>query len=187
MFVPDPFASTQQFARLLAMRPIEAFESFAASLVGLPISHLWRGHGSAVFIEFGRLRPVARRDGSAGNPEGEVSLGVPWSWRIEDRTSILCGSWSDEHLWEPAFEMLRRAHISRCGLFGALPEVALTTDGGISFVSFSTTDGQPQWSMADRRNEPPRWFTVQEGQLHLGDGSAPGGLVPASYPNIEKA
>jgi len=155
------------------MTPIEAFDSLAASLVGLPITHVWRGYGSALFIEFGSLRPVTKRDGSSGNPEGEVSLGVEWSWRIEDQAAIRCGSWSEEDLWEPALDGLRNARILRCELFGTLPEVAVTTDGGIRFLSFSTTDGQPQWYLVDRRTDAPRWFTVREGQLHLGDGSEP--------------
>jgi hypothetical protein len=155
------------------MTPIEAFEPFAASLIGLPISHVWRGYGSAIFIECGKLHPVANRDGSTGHPEGEVSLGVEWSWRIEDATAIRCGSWSEEDLWERALDDLRHARIARCELFGELPEVAMTTDGGVRFLSFSTTDGQPQWHLVDRRNGAPRWFTVREGQLHLGDGSEP--------------
>ena len=154
-----------------AMTTIEAFEPFAVSLVGLPISHIWRGYGSALFIELGRLQPVAKRDGSPGSPEGEVSLGVEWSWRIEDQAAIRCGRWSEEDLWEPAFDTLRGALIARCELFGALPEIAITTDGGVRFLSFSTTDGQPQWHLVDRREGPPRWFTVREGALHLGDGT----------------
>jgi len=155
------------------MKPIEAFETLAASLVGLPISYLWRGYGSAVFVEFGELQPVANRDGSPGHPEGEVSLGVEWSWRIEDQTEIRCGSWSEETLWEPAFDTLRNAKVARCELFGALSEIVITTANGVRFLSFSTTDGQPQWHMVDRRNGHPRWFTIREGTLHLGDGSEP--------------
>lgn len=153
------------------MTPVEAFESFASSLIGLRLSYIWRGYGSAIFIECGELQPVATRDGSLGHPEGEVSLGVEWSWRIEDQSAIRCGSWSEEHLWEPAFDTLRNSEIFRCELFGALPEVAITTKGGIRFTSFSTTDGQPQWHLVDRRDGPPRWFTVREGRLHLGDGT----------------
>lgn len=155
------------------MTPNEAFDSFAASLIGLPISHVWRGYGSALFFELGKLQPVVKHDGSPSNPEGEVSLGVEWSWRIEDQTTIRCGSWSEEDLWEPALDALRNAQIVRCELFDALPEVAITTDGGIRFLSFSTTNGQPQWHLVDRRDGSPRWFTVREGRLHLGDGSEP--------------
>lgn len=155
------------------MTTLKAFETFAASLIGLPISHVWRGYGSAVFIECGKLSPVSRRDGSPGNPDGEVSLGVEWSWRIEDTAAIRCGSWSEESLWEPAFDALRNARIVRCELFGALPEVAITLDSGVRFLSFSTTDGQPQWHLVDRRGDQEQWFTVREGHLHIGDGSGP--------------
>ena len=151
----------------------EAFRIFSTSLIGLPISHVWRGYGSALFIEIGKLTPVSYRDGSLGKPKGEVLLGVEWSWRIQDNTAIRCGSWSEEDLWESAFDMLRNVQIARCELFGALPEVTITTDGGIRFLSFSTTDGQPQWHLVDRRNGLPRWFTVREGRLHLGNGTEP--------------
>ncbi len=153
--------------------PLEAFERLAASLVGMPITNVWRGYGSAVFIELGALSPLIRRDGTEGQPQGEVSLGVEWSWRIEGPDSIRCGSWSKEALWEPTFAALLGARIARCELFGALPEIALTTDDGQRFVSFSTTDGQPWWHLVDRRHPTPIWFTVREGRLHLGDGSEP--------------
>ena len=167
-----PIADISDAAKMQIMKPIEAFELFAASLIGMPISHVWRGYGSALFVELGTTMPRTRRDGSPGNPEGEVSLGE-WSWRIEDRTSILCGSWSEEDLWEPAFDQLRNGRVARCELFGLLPEVILTADSGIRLLTFSTTEGQPQWHLVDRRNGPPRWFTVREGDLHLGDGTEP--------------
>lgn len=153
--------------------PLEAFERLAASLVGVPIAHLWRGYGSAVSFEWGALAPSTLRNGRQGQPRGEISLAVEWSWRIEGPDSIRCGSWSEEELWEPTFAALRGARIARCELFGALPEIALTTEDGLRFVSFSTTDGQPQWHLVDRRHPTPLWFTVREGQLHLGDGSEP--------------
>ncbi|MGN5374895.1 MAG: hypothetical protein DI632_14795 [Sphingomonas hengshuiensis] len=154
-----------------AMTPAKAFESFAASLIGLPIRHVWRGYGSALFLELGTTHPTTRHDGSLGIPQGDVSLGVEWSWRIEDQTAIRCGSWSDEDLWEPAFDLLRNERVARCELFGSLPEVMLTTDSGRRFLTFSTTDGQPQWHLVDWRDGPARWFTVRDGKLHLGDGT----------------
>jgi len=148
-----------------------AFEAFAAILPGLPISHLWRGYGSSIFIELGDLTPTTNRDGTQGHPEGQVSLGVEWSWRIEDDATILAGSWSEEALWEPSFGQLRGARVESLKLFGRLPEVQLSTDRGVRFISFSTTDGQPQWHLVDRRMTPAQWFTVQAGRLHLGDGA----------------
>ncbi len=155
------------------MTAAQQFDQLAISLVGEQISYLWRGHGSAVFIEIGELTPLANRDGSPGHPEGRVSLGVEWSWRIQNDQSILCGSWSEEALWEPSFEQLRGATIQGCSLFGSMPEIQLNTSAGVSFVSFSTTDGQPQWHIVDRRADADCWFTVKKGQLHAGGGDEP--------------
>lgn len=155
------------------MDAITAFEALAAGLLGEPISYLWRGYGSAVFIEFGDLTPTTNRDGTQGHPEGQVSLGVEWSWRIEDNAKILAGSWSEEELWEPCFVRLRAARVESVKLFGRLPEVELATDQGVRFISFSTADGQPQWHLVDRRFNRAHWFTVRNGKLHLGDGSEP--------------
>jgi hypothetical protein len=155
------------------MEASASFEALAASLLGRSVSYLWRGHGSAIFIEIGELTPRSHRDGSTGYPEGEVSLGVEWSWRVEDATGILCGSWSEEGIWEEGLARLRGARIEGLTLFGRLPEVELATEGGVRFLSFSTTEGQPQWHVVDRRDDPAHWFTVREGRLHLGDGSEP--------------
>lgn len=155
------------------MEASTAFEELAASLVGQPITYIWRGYGSAVFIEFGELSPRSNRDGSPGHPEGQISLAVEWSWRVEDDSAILSGSWSEEELWEPTFALLRDARVTSLKLFGRLPEVELSTDRGVRFLSFSTTDGQPQWDLVDRRDGLPRWFSIRHGCLHLGDGTEP--------------
>ena len=91
------------------MALVSILQTFRDGLKGLPLSHLWRGYGSAIFLEFGCLKPSARtrRDGTASNPRGELGLMIQWSWRIENTVSVLCGSWSEEQLWEPAFDLLR--------------------------------------------------------------------------------
>jgi hypothetical protein len=151
------------------MEVVAAFNALAESIAGEPISHVWRGYGSAVFLEIGELTPSTKRrsDGSLRNPTGRLSLGVEWSWRVEDATSILCGSWSEKELWSSALDRLREGRISTCKLFGVLPEIELGTDAGIRFLSFSTTDGQPQWWLIDRRGESNRSFAVRDGKLHL--------------------
>lgn len=85
------------------------FEEFTRDFIGLPLSHIWRGRGSAIFLEFGNLTPATdvRRDGSQKNPQGEAGIMIEWSWRIEGKKSILCGSWSDEDRWERGFSMIR--------------------------------------------------------------------------------
>jgi len=74
-------------------------EHFRAALIGRRVSHVWRGYGSALFLEFGALSPSEgmRKDGSSRAPKGELGLTIQWSWRFEVERSIVCGSWSGEH------------------------------------------------------------------------------------------
>lgn len=146
---------------------VSALLTFRDALIGLPLSHFWRGHGSAIFLEFGRLTPTTRRTGVTGNPRGELSLMVEWSWRIENRTSILCGSWSDEHLWEPTFGLLRNRAVVDLSVVGRLPEVvvALAEDRYVS--SFMTAEGDPSWALFDRRGDTLRTLSVRGGSLNI--------------------
>lgn len=139
--------------------------SMTAHLVGLPVSHVWQGAGSALFLEFGALRPRFRRDGSPRNPDGEMGLMVEWGWRIEGRRSILCGSDSDERTWPRAWALLRRAAVARVGLLGHLPEIELVLSNGARVLSFRTTSGDPDWTLFDRREPDTRWVTVRRGVL----------------------
>jgi hypothetical protein len=143
------------------------FAAFSAPLIGLPVSHLWRGHGSALFLEFGQLRPstTIRRDGSPGNPTGEMSLMIEWSWRIEGRRSILCGSWSDEQKWPRAFKLVQNARVAEAALFGRLPEIEIRLTNGVRVLSFMTAEGDPDWTLFDRHGDQTRWLCVRRGSL----------------------
>jgi hypothetical protein len=65
------------------------FAPFKEAIIGQRITHVWRGHGSTLFIEFGHLTQRTKRDGTPGQPHGEITLMVEWSWRIEKIRSIV--------------------------------------------------------------------------------------------------
>lgn len=156
------------------MQALTTFNRIGSELVGMKVGHLWKGYGSAIFLEFGELSPgKVRHDGSPGNPIGEISIGIEWSWRIEDATSIICGSWSEEELWEPAFDLVRNAHVTGLSLFGRIPEIDLALTEDRHLVSFMTAEGQPEWSLADLRSAPHTWLTVRNGVLLESDGNIP--------------
>jgi hypothetical protein len=149
------------------MQPLDTFNRIAGALAGMKVSHLWRGYGSAIFLEFGDLSPSrVRPDGSLGNPEGELAIGIEWSWRIEHTTSVICGSWSKEEHWERAFDRIRKSHVMALTLFGRLPEIDLALTGDLHLLSFTTTTGQPEWHLADRRSRPSTWVSVRNGVLY---------------------
>jgi hypothetical protein len=146
---------------------VSAAQTFRDALIGLPLPHVWRGYGSAIFLEFGRLAPSTSRSGEAGNPRGELGLMIQWSWRIENTVSILCGSWSAEHLWEPTFDLLRNKVVVELSVVGRLPEIVVTLTEGLHVCSFMTAEGDPEWSLFDRRGGTLRTLSVREGRLKL--------------------
>ncbi|KRE16845.1 hypothetical protein ASE63_14035 [Bosea sp. Root381] len=83
---------------------------------------------------------------------------VEWSWRIENERSIVCGSWSDEVLWEPNFARLVGQRVDDIRTFGRLPEIQLSLSGGFHIASFMTAEGDPEWTLFDRRG--PKTITV---------------------------
>ena len=141
------------------------FADFCAPLIGLPVSHVWRGYGSAIFLEFGKLRPTTRLDGKIGDPNGEWGLMIEWSWRIEGPRAILCGSWSEAPLLAKTFTKLRRAKVANVAPFGRLHEIEVTLSNGLRVISFSTVEGQPQWALFHR--DAGSWLTVRRGALRV--------------------
>jgi hypothetical protein len=144
---------------------LDLIDRYRADLLGKKLSHTWQGQGSAIFLEFGDLTPRARRDGSPGNPDGEFGAMIEWSWRIERPNSIICGSWSDEALWEGALQRLRGGAVTDVAVFGRLPELAIELSDGHRVLSFMTSDGDPQWTLFDRRSPRAKWLCVRDGAV----------------------
>jgi hypothetical protein len=68
------------------------FAELTRPLVGLPVSHSWRGYGSAIFLELGALRSA----GKGRERRGKATVMLQWSWRVESARAIRLGSWSGE-------------------------------------------------------------------------------------------
>ncbi len=150
------------------MSPQTVFESMRLGLIGMPVSLLWRGYGSAIFLEFGELTPNGkRRSGSDRHPIGEFSIGIEWSWRIENSLSIVCGSWSDEGGWDQAFDLIRNIQLAELVLYSRLPELDLAFANQHHLLSFNTSDGQPDWFIIDRRSQEHITLMVDNGQLEI--------------------
>jgi hypothetical protein len=144
----------------------QVFDGYRDKRRGLPVSHVWRGHGSALILEFGHLSPgKARSDGQAGNPQ------IQWSWRIENVSKILCGSWSDEELWEPPLKRLLGQKVVDAGCFGRLSEITIDLTNGFHVVSFMTAEGEPEWVIFDRTRSTGKtaWIRVKNGSIHEGE------------------
>ena len=131
----------------------------------MSVAHTWRGYGSAIFLEFGSLRPRTRRDGSPAQPEGTFGAMIEWSWRIESERAVVCGSWSDDAVLEAGLSALRGTAVTMIETFEKLPKLAIGLSNGCRVLSFMTSAGDPQWTLFDRRSSPTRWIHVREGRL----------------------
>jgi hypothetical protein len=140
---------------------------FFSALIGKAVSHVWRGYGSAVFIEFGQLAPGRiRRDGEEGNSQGELTLMIEWGWRVERKNSILGGSWSSEKKWSGIFKKLIDTKVTNVETFGHLPEIAVTLSNDLRILSFMTAEGQPDWALI-AKNPNIGSLRVKRGRLSI--------------------
>lgn len=145
-----------------------AVDQLAAALVGLPVTHVWQGYGTAIFLEFGALKPAGRRaDGSERNAAGSMGIGIEWSWRIEKRASILCGSSENNAKLASGLASLIGSRIEAVAITGRLPELSVSFSNGLHLATFMTAKGQPDWTIFDRRTADISWLTVRRGRVVL--------------------
>jgi hypothetical protein len=142
-----------------------AFAEFANPLLGKQVSRIWQGYGSAIFVEFGRLQSRTKRDGQPGSPRGEWTLMIQWSWRVEGKRRIWCGSWSDGERWPRAFARLQGTKVASISLQGRLPEIDLGLDNGLHLVSMMTAEGDPEWGLSKRVDGESTSVRVLAGRL----------------------
>jgi hypothetical protein len=152
--------------------PSIEFENFSRAMVGLPVSRVWQGYGSAIFLEFGRLQSALKHDGQPGSPRGEYTLMIEWSWRIEGKRRIWCGSWSDGARWPRVFSRLQGQTVTMVSLFGRLPEIEIRFSNGLHLLSMMTTDSDPGWALIERKDGSSKSIDVVAGRLRFNKGLA---------------
>lgn len=127
-----------------------AFARRREALIGLGLSHIWRGYGSALFVEFGNLQNVVLNGRPLRQPVGDMNIGLGWTWRIEDGTTILAGSYGEEKDWPPVFERLLGRKVTDVMLQGRIPELVLDLDNGYRLQTFADYGESADWTIAER-------------------------------------
>ena len=121
----------------------DRLNDLSSQIIGMPVSHTWRGYGSAIFLEFGKLKKSDR----SKNPKGEFTLAIEWSWRVENKRSIWFGSFSGNQKISNQLPRLVGKTVKAVSLFGRLPEICLNLDNKHWVLSFATGEGQPEWAL----------------------------------------
>jgi hypothetical protein len=120
----------------------DEFQKLTRPLVGMRLSKVWRGFGSAVFFEFGKLNLNGTRRG-----KGEGTAMVEWSWRVEKVRSVMFGSFSGERKIANGLQSLVSRKILDVVVEGRLPEIIIHLSGGLFIHSFTTMEGHPEWTL----------------------------------------
>jgi len=156
--------------------------AFTGPLIGLPVTHAWKGYGTALFLEFGNLRPGGtRQDGSLRNPCGDVGLSLSRGWRIEGKHSILCSFMTEELQWPKLLACLARGTVASVATSDRLPEISVKLSTGLHIVSLTVERLYPDWAIFDycsrglELGTSTRWLHVQYGRLHIDTPERPHG------------
>lgn len=138
----------------------EQFGALTRPLVGLTITRPWRGNGSAIFLELGRLRRRPRFHSKGYYLQGRATIMIEWSWRVERQRSIGFGSWSGDRRMTNGVVKLQNHSVEEIELESRLPELYVTLSGNLWVHSFATAEGQPEWTVFLFDGS---WITVDRG------------------------
>lgn len=140
--------------------------NFIEVIQGKEISKIWRGYGSAIFFELGELKNCSYKNNKPDHMEGEITIMIRWSWRIELARSIITGSWDDDKKWASVFKKIINSRIESFDFFGDIPEIVFKTTNKFRVLSFNTADGQPEWAIITKT---PRIGTlsIKKGYFHV--------------------
>ena len=137
-------------------------------LVGLPVSLPWKGYGSAIFLELGKLAPPER---SARHDTGEACISLEWDWRVEEGAAVLYGSSNSRPDIMCGIESLRGSSIEKILIHGQVPELFIQFSNAQRLMSAVMVTGDPEWSI---RLSDTHWMSCEGGVVYVGDGSRAG-------------
>ncbi len=147
----------------------DTFYELTRPIIGMPVSHVWRGYGSAIFLEIGKLtrEKLQRKDGrELLLVRGQYGIMIEWSWRVEHPQSIYFGSWSTDQIINNRLNGLKDKTILALEIEGRLPELVVQLSGGLWVHSFATSEGQPEWCLfLNRKRSPHKWLKSERGRL----------------------
>jgi hypothetical protein len=146
-------------ARVLSGQEVE---DQLRSLQGLEVALAWKGYGSAVFLELGRLSPPQSNRGRYAR--GEACVMIEWDWRVENDSLVLFGSSNSGPKIEAGIRGLQGSRITGISVVGSVPEVVGYFSNGRCLRSFSARKGNPQWSI---KLPSGTWLSAKDGALCL--------------------
>jgi hypothetical protein len=92
---------------------------------------------------------------------------IEWSWRVEGKRRIWCGTFSDGERWPRAFSRLEGANVASVTLYGRLPEIDLGLSNGLHLLSMMTAGGDPAWKLSKQAEGTSACVRVRSGRFQF--------------------
>ena len=89
---------------------------------------------------------------------------IEWSWRIENKRSIDCGSFSGCKKITNTIKGIEGLSIESIDVEGRIPEIVVSLSDGRTLRSFMTAEGQPEWTIFLNATKT-EWIQVKRGSL----------------------
>jgi hypothetical protein len=132
----------------------------------LPVSHVWFGDYSALYLELGELKPgKQRKDGTAGNPFGQITVYAGYSWRLERAGVVYSGKANTTDDRHKVATAVKNSTITTASTVGGTLDLQVEFSNGFWLVTFDETEGDPEWSVSF--NTGREHLCVSEGRLHV--------------------
>jgi len=122
----------------------------------------WKGYGSVIFLELGRLSPPRQPRGQ--HERGEACVCVGWNWRVESSSSILFGSADTRPKIAEGIRGLQGSRIDNIAVDCAVPEILLSFSNHQRMRSLAITIGDPEWGI---RLPSGSWLSTRNGEFWL--------------------
>ncbi len=139
-------------------------ETYLDQCKGKKINKVWKGYGSALFLELGRLKSEFSSSGKK-YVLGQISIDIVWEWRIEKIRSIHVGSADTARRNLNQIPILKGKQIQEITLAGRLPELNLVLSNNLWISTCTHWQGQPEWGI--RFNDEDLIMLVQRGNVNI--------------------
>ena len=117
------------------------FSDAVKPLVHKPVGRVWKGYGSAIFLEIGQLTPETFR--GSESLHGDFCISIEWDWRVELGSNILFGSSNSRPEIVEQLHKLENSSIQSIQMVGHIPELLISLSTGYRIHTMSMVDGEP--------------------------------------------
>ena len=131
------------------------FATETKHLIGLRVSHAWKGYGSAISLELGVLETPAEKRGR--NARGETCIMIEWDWRVEEGERILFGSSNSGTEIVAKLQQVTECHVENLSLSEGVPELIVSLSNGNRILCCAMVTGDPQWTIRLAEDQWLRW------------------------------